>query len=125
MDVTRKQSTPNFPKKESFLPPDTHTYVLRTRWSFLGKFGMLYFLVTLVLRFALLPYYRQYTRKNCTVGCVYKHPKRPTQKVSNILMPILDKIYTEIKEACLMGDFNIKFKNYDSHNTTFQFLDSI
>ena len=40
-------------------------------------------------------------------------------------MPILDKIYTEIKEACLMGDFNIKFINYDSHNTTFQFLDSI
>ena len=65
------------------------------------------------------------TRKNCTIGCVYKHPKRPIQKVSNILMPILDKISAEIKEACLMGHFNIKFINYDSHNTTFQFLDSI
>ena len=63
MDVTRKQSTPNFPKKESFLPPDMHTYVSRTQRSFLGKFGVLYFLVTLVLRFALLPYYRQYNKK--------------------------------------------------------------
>ena len=26
MLVSRKQSTPNFPKYEHFLPPDTHTY---------------------------------------------------------------------------------------------------
>ena len=25
--VARKQSTPNFPKNEHFLPPDTHMYV--------------------------------------------------------------------------------------------------
>ena len=25
--VTRKQSTPNFPKNDQFLPPDTYTYV--------------------------------------------------------------------------------------------------
>ena len=25
--VTRKQSTPNFPKNQQFLAPDTHTYV--------------------------------------------------------------------------------------------------
>ena len=25
-EVTRKQSTPNFPKNEYFLPPETHTY---------------------------------------------------------------------------------------------------
>ena len=46
--VSRKQSTPNFPKNEH-LPPDTHTYV----------FGVLCFLETPVLRFALLPYYRR------------------------------------------------------------------
>ena len=28
MEVTRKQSTPNFPKNEHFLSPDTHTCVL-------------------------------------------------------------------------------------------------
>ena len=27
MGVSRKQSTPNFPKNEHFLPLDTHTYV--------------------------------------------------------------------------------------------------
>ena len=26
-EVARKQSTPNFPKIEHFLPPDTHTHV--------------------------------------------------------------------------------------------------
>ena len=29
MTITRKQSTPNFPKKEHFLPPYTHTCVSR------------------------------------------------------------------------------------------------
>ena len=29
MGVTRKQSTPNFPKNEHFLPPDTHTRELK------------------------------------------------------------------------------------------------
>ena len=26
MEVKRKQSSPNFPKNEHFLPPDRHTY---------------------------------------------------------------------------------------------------
>ena len=46
--VSRKQSTPNFPKNEHFLPPYTE------------KFDVLCFLETPVLRFALLPYYRRY-----------------------------------------------------------------
>ena len=41
----REQSTPNFPKNDYFLPPDTHMYVC--------------FLETPVLRFTLLPYYRR------------------------------------------------------------------
>ena len=60
--VSRKQSTPNFPKNEHFLPPDTHTYVCVSggkKCSFFGKFGMLCFLKTPVLRFALSPYYRR------------------------------------------------------------------
>ena len=60
--VSRKQSTPNFPKIEHFLPPDTHTYVYVSggkKCSFFGKFGVLYFLETPVFRFALLPYYRR------------------------------------------------------------------
>ena len=42
--VTRKQSTPNFPKKEHFLPPDTHTYMyvsVGKKCSFLEKMCVL------------------------------------------------------------------------------------
>ena len=61
--MSRKQSTPNFPKNERFLPPDTHTYVCVSggkKCLFFEKFGVFCFLETPVLRFALLPYYRQY-----------------------------------------------------------------
>ena len=57
-----KQSKPNFPKNEHFLPPDTHTYVCvlgGKKCSFFRKFGVLCLLETPVLRFALLPYYRR------------------------------------------------------------------
>ena len=62
MGVSRKQSTPNFPKNEHFLPPDTHTYVCVTgakKCLFFGKFGELCFLKTPIMRFAFLPYYRR------------------------------------------------------------------
>ena len=57
--VTRKQSTPNFTKNEHILPPHTHTSVCISgdkKWLLFGKFGVFCFLVTPVLRFALLPY---------------------------------------------------------------------
>ena len=49
-------------KKKHFLPPDTHTYVCVSGGKtclFFGNFGVLCFLETPVLRFALLPYYRR------------------------------------------------------------------
>ena len=61
-DVSRKQSKPKFPKNKHFLPPDTHTYVCVSggkKCLFFGNFGVLCFLETPVLRFALLPYSRQ------------------------------------------------------------------
>ena len=61
-DVIRKQSTPNFPKNEHFLPRDTHTCVCVSggkKCSFFRKFGMLCFLITPILRFVLLPYCRR------------------------------------------------------------------
>ena len=60
--VSRKQSTPNFPKNKHFLPPDTHTYLCVSggkKCSFFGKFDVLCLLKTPVLRFALLLYYRR------------------------------------------------------------------
>ena len=58
----KKQSTTNFPKNERFLPSDTHTYLCVSggkKYLFFVKFGELCFLVTSVLRFALLPYNRR------------------------------------------------------------------
>ena len=51
--VSRKQSMPNFPKNEHFLPPDTHTHMYVSGGT---KLGVLCFLETPVFRFALLPY---------------------------------------------------------------------
>ena len=44
--VSRKQSTPNFPKNKHFLPPDTYTYKCVSggkKCSFFEKFGVLSF----------------------------------------------------------------------------------
>ena len=60
--VLRKQNTPNFPKNKHFLPPDTYTHVCISggkKCLFVGKFGVLCFHETPVLRFALLPCYRR------------------------------------------------------------------
>ena len=56
-EVIRTQSTPNFPKKEHFLPPDTHRYVCVSggkKCSFFGKFGVLCVLITSVFNFVFL-----------------------------------------------------------------------
>ena len=54
-----------FSEKRTFLTPDTHTYVRNGgKCSLFGKFDMLCFLETTVLRFALLPYYRRPIFKN-------------------------------------------------------------
>ena len=61
MGVSRKQSTPNFRKTKIFYPLiRTCTYVCVSgskTCSFFGKFDLLCFLETPVLRFAFLPYY--------------------------------------------------------------------
>ena len=53
--------------RKTNISPETYTYVYLSggkKCSFFGKFGMLCFLVTLVLRFAILPYYRRYHKKS-------------------------------------------------------------
>ena len=52
MEVTRKQSPSNFPKNEHFLPPTCKCQEIRNV-RFFGKFGVLCFLVTSILRFVL------------------------------------------------------------------------
>ena len=51
------ESTPNFPKNKHFLPPDKR---------FLGRFDVVCFLVTSVLRFALLLYHRRNKLWHCS-----------------------------------------------------------
>ena len=59
-EVTRKQSTSNFPDNEHFSPPNTHVFKSGSKKCLLfGKFGVLCFLVTSGLRFAILPYHRR------------------------------------------------------------------
>ena len=59
MGASRKQSKPNFPKNQHFLPPDMHACVSGgKKCLFFRKFGMLFFLETPVLRFTLLPNYQ-------------------------------------------------------------------
>ena len=54
--VTRKQSNPNFPKNEHFLPHHTNTYACVSgghKYSFFQKLNMLCFLDYSILRFIL------------------------------------------------------------------------
>ena len=70
--VSRKQSMPKFPENKHFLPPDTHTYVCVSgdkKCFFFGNFGVLCFLETPALRFALLPYYRRYDHLKFCTSC--------------------------------------------------------
>ena len=59
--ISRKQSTPNFPKNEHFLLLDMHKLCVSggKKCSFFGKFGVLCFLETPDLRFARLPYFQR------------------------------------------------------------------
>ena len=57
-----KHEHAKFSVKQTFLTTDTHTYVCVSegkKHPLFGKFGVLCFLVTPVLRFALLPYYQR------------------------------------------------------------------
>ena len=58
----KKTKHGKFSEKRTFLTPDRYKYVRVSggmKCSFFGKFGVLCFLETPVLRFALLPYYRR------------------------------------------------------------------
>ena len=99
MEVTRKQSIPNFPKNGHFLLPDI-SYVCvpggKTN-SLLGKFGALYFLVTSVLRFALLRYYRRieilaltpWTQKSAKEGVLLKTKLSLRKEIANVKMNLI------------------------------------
>ena len=67
-----------------------------------------------------------YSKKsNITVGCVYKHPNINVLDFNSLINQLLDKISKEQKQIFLLGDFNINLLNYNEHQPTNEFLDSL
>ena len=73
-DVSRKQSTPIFPKNEHFLTSDAHTHVCVSgggdkKLSFFGKIGLLSFLEHSFGDSPFFPYYQRYVQfTSCVQG---------------------------------------------------------
>ena len=60
------------------------------------------------------------------IGCIYKHPSMDLNHFNtNYLHNLLDKVSKEQKSVFLLGDFNVNLLNYNDHNPTNEFLDSL
>ena len=60
------------------------------------------------------------------MGVIYRHPSPdPTDFSCNYLNQLLENISKEQKSMFLLGDFNVDLLNYNEHNQTNEFLDSI
>ena len=66
-------------------------------------------------------------KSNIIVGCLYKHPNMDVSDFNNKnhLNTLLDKLSKENKQVFLLGDFNINLLNYNDHQPTNEFLDSL
>ena len=65
-------------------------------------------------------------KSNIIVGMIYKHPSMDlTDFNSNYLNNLLEKISKEQKSVFLLGHFNINLLNYNVHNPTNEFSDSL
>ena len=65
-------------------------------------------------------------KSNIIVGCLYKHPSMDVSDFNkNYLNTLLDKLSIENKQVFLLGDFNVNLLNYNDHQPTNEFLDSL
>ena len=62
--------------------------------------------------------------KNIVVCCSYRHPDTDVTKFIEYLESVLSKV-DKNKIVCVMGDFNINLLNYESHNDTNEFINSM
>ena len=63
---------------------------------------------------------------NIIVGVIYRHPSMDLADFnSNYLNKLLENISKEQKSVFLLGDFNVNLLNYNEHNQTNEFLDSL
>ena len=60
------------------------------------------------------------------MGVIYRHPSIDLADFNcNSLNKLLDNISKEQKSIFLLGDFNVNLFNYNEHNQTNEFLDSL
>ena len=65
-------------------------------------------------------------KSNVIVGVIYRHPSIDlTDFDYNYLNKLLENISKVQKSIFLLGDFNVNLQNYNEHNQTNQFLDSL
>ena len=59
------------------------------------------------------------------VGCIYRHPKSKLDTFTEELEELLRKLNQGKYDIYLLGDFNINFLKYDSHQPTEKYLDML
>ena len=65
-------------------------------------------------------------KSNIIVGVIYRHPSMDlTDFNCNYLKQLLENISKEQKSIFLLGDFNVNQLNYNEHNQTNEFLESL
>ena len=65
-------------------------------------------------------------KSNIIVGVIYRHSSMDlTDFNCNYLNKLLENISKEQKSIFLLGDFNVNLLNYNEHNQTNEFLDSL
>ena len=65
-------------------------------------------------------------KSNIIVGVIYRHPSMNlTGFTCNYLNKPLENISKEQKSVFLLGNFNVNLLNYNEHNQTNEFLDSL
>ena len=65
-------------------------------------------------------------QSNIIVGVIYRHPSMDlTDFNCNYSNRLLENISKEKKSIFLLGDFNVNLLNYNEHNLTNEFLDSL
>jgi hypothetical protein len=68
------------------------------------------------------PYDSEY-KLVCAV--IYRHPNGNLDHFTNYLYEAIDKIYRESKFCSIMGDFNLNLLNFESHNPTGEFVNTL
>ena len=65
-------------------------------------------------------------KSNIVIGCLYKHPNMDVLDFkNNYLSQIFEILSKERTQVFLLGDFNINLLNYNDHQPTNDFLDSL